>query len=363
MGKPSTDVAIIGGGLAGLALADHLQRAGIRFHLFEARQSLGGRVRAHSVGAGRFDIGPSWFWPGQPRLVAMADRFELEVFEQYASGTLTYETEAGEVQRGRGYASMQGSYRIVGGMPALTNGLVERLPADHVSLGTSVSAISRDGTTVALLGSDGTVLGSARRVVLALPPRVADQLRFSPALPDAAHRAMRDVSTWMAGQAKFLAVYDHPFWRDVGLSGDAMSRHGPMVEVHDASDPQSGQGALFGFIGVPADVRADNGQALHEACLAQLGRLFGEAALRPTDSLVQDWALESETAAQADWQADGQGSQSHPADGLPHALANLWDGHLMLGSTETASQFGGYLEGALEAAETVAGQLISQKTN
>lgn len=355
MDRFSVDVAIVGGGLSGLALADHLHRARVSFQLFEARQNFGGRVRAHSVGAGRFDIGPSWFWPGQPRLAAMANRFGLEIFEQYASGTLTYETETGEVQRGRGYASMQGSYRIVGGMAALTDHLVASLPANRVLPGVSIAEIRRDGAAINLLDSEKAVLGAARRVVLALPPRVADRISFVPALPDPAHTTMREVPTWMAGQAKFLAVYEQPFWREAGLSGDAMSRHGPMVEVHDASDPQSGLGALFGFIGVPADIRADNKQSLHEACLVQIGRLFGEAALHPIDSLVQDWALERETATLDDW----QGPQSHPAYGLPNALEHLWDGQLMFGSTETASQFGGYLEGALEAAEIVAGQLYA----
>lgn len=356
MAKLSVDVAIVGGGLAGLALADQLQRAGASFHLFEARQSLGGRVRAHSVGDGQFDVGPSWFWPGQPRLAAMVERFGLEVFEQHASGAQTYETETGEVQRGRGYASMQGSYRLVGGMPALTDSLAQGLPTDHLTLGASVAAIRRDGASLNLLQAEEDVLCSTNSVVLAVPPRVADTIIFSPALPDAAHEAMRAIPTWMAGQAKFLAVYDQPFWRPAGLSGDAMSRHGPMVEVHDASDPRSGHGALFGFIGVPAHIRADNRPALHDACLAQLGRLFGDAALSPIDCLVQDWALERETATQDDW----QGPQSHPDYGLPHALGDLWDGHLVFGSTEIADQFGGYLEGALEAAELVAARLKSR---
>jgi monoamine oxidase len=35
------------------------------------------------------------------------------------------------------------------------------------------------------------------------------------------------------------------------------------------------------------------------------------------------------------------------------SLANLWDGRLKLASTEMASQHGGYLEGACEAAAAV----------
>ena len=40
-----------------------------------------------------------------------------------------------------------------------------------------------------------------------------------------------------------------------------------------------------------------------------------------------------------------------PAYGLPKDLRSLWDGDLILGSTETAPQFGGFLEGAMAAAD------------
>ena len=45
-----TDIAIIGGGLSGLALARHLARDGCDFQLFEARNRFGGRI--HSLQPG-----------------------------------------------------------------------------------------------------------------------------------------------------------------------------------------------------------------------------------------------------------------------------------------------------------------------
>ena len=41
----------------------------------------------------------------------------------------------------------------------------------------------------------------------------------------------------MVGQAKALALYDRPVWRETGLSGSAFSRVGPLGELHDASLP------------------------------------------------------------------------------------------------------------------------------
>ena len=44
MGK---DIAIVGGGLAGLACAMGLEKAGIAYKLFEATPTLGGRVASY----------------------------------------------------------------------------------------------------------------------------------------------------------------------------------------------------------------------------------------------------------------------------------------------------------------------------
>lgn len=70
-----TDVLIVGGGLAGLSMADALHRAGRKFALLEARDRLGGRIKAARVGDSAFDLGPAWFWAGQPRIAALIDRF------------------------------------------------------------------------------------------------------------------------------------------------------------------------------------------------------------------------------------------------------------------------------------------------
>ncbi|KFA90172.1 hypothetical protein Q664_29805 [Archangium violaceum Cb vi76] len=59
-------------------------------------------------------------------------------------------------------------------------------------------------------------------------------------------RAWQHTATWMAPHAKYVAVFDEPFWRRLGLSGEARSRVGPLAEVHDASDC-GGEAALFGM--------------------------------------------------------------------------------------------------------------------
>ena len=135
-----------------------------------------------------------------------------------------------------------------------------------------------------------------------------------------------------------------------------MSRRGPMVEIHDASPVEGGPYALFGFIGVPPKFRADE-QALRQATLTQLVRLIGQGAAAPRALFIKDRAFDPLTATPAD-----AGSQStHPAYGLPAALENLWDGHLIPAGTEVAKGYGGYIEGALEAADAALERLMSQE--
>jgi monoamine oxidase len=154
----------------------------------------------------------------------------------------------------------------------------------------------------------------------------------------------------MAGQAKIVAVYDQPYWRMAGLSGDAMSQYGPMAEIHDASPARGGPYGLFGFVGVPANIRKQYREDLLAAAREQLVRLFGPELANPVSLTLQDWAHELLTATRLDHVQAGR----HPSYGMPLALNGLWDGRLQFGSTEMAPMFGGYLEGALEAAEFLA---------
>ena len=175
-------------------------------------------------------------------------------------------------------------------------------------------------------------------------------------MPAAAHQAMDDTVTWMAGQAKAVAIFETPFWRDAGLSGDGMSRQGPMVEIHDASPATGGPYALFGFIGVPPRARRDPA-ALEQAVAAQFVRLFGPEAATPTALTIKDWAFDPHTATQADQQP----LYAHPTYGLARSLQGLMDGRVIFAGTESAAQFGGYLEGALEAAENALVLLEQEK--
>ena len=200
----------------------------------------------------------------------------------------------------------------------------------------------------------------SQHVVLALPPRlVAQSLTFTDPLPSAANNRLNSIATWMAGQAKFVATYEQPFWRDQGMSGDGFSHRGPLVEIHDASPIRGGPYALFGFVGVPATHRDGHVVELKQAAIEQLVRMFGEDANKPLAVHLQDLAFEPFTSTEAD--RSSQGGHSRGAV-LP---ATEWDNRIVWSGTESADQHAhsnGYLEGAVEsglrAVETLTGILF-----
>jgi monoamine oxidase len=337
-----------------------LQDASVDWQLVEARDRWGGRILTKIVERQGYDLGPSWFWPGQARIDALVTELELGRFDQAHQGDAIYQDEHGDIHRGQGFASMQGSWRLKGGFGRLIDKLVSILPAERLHQNTAVSKISDNGGDAKSAIEVSTISGSvftASEVVLAIPPRVASQLDYEPALTSKVIDAAQNISTWMAGHAKVVAIYRTPFWKETGLSGDAVSRCGPLAEIHDASPFEGGPYALFGFVGTPASYRGGNTELQKHTIAKQLGLLFGEQGANPDEVLFQDWAFAPHTAMKLDQLP----LKSHPTYGRPDELKALWQDRLLFGSTEMGAQFGGFLEGAIEAADELAADLIKRQ--
>ncbi len=355
-----TDIFIAGAGLAGLALARGLHDRKTPFLLVEARERVGGRILSVEPAGDRqevtiADMGPSWIWPGQPRVATLLEQLGIEVFEQYSKGLLVYEDELGQVRRDLDYSTMAGSLRVTDGLGRLTRELAAQLPAETLRLSHRVTGIRQQdqGYQIDLEHAAGRLQVQANKVVLAIPPRVvAERIEFDPPLPEQVMQDLRSTPTWMAGHAKFFAHYQRPFWRDMGLSGDGISRSGPLMEIHDASPIEPGPGALFGFVGLPAGSPGREPARLIEDATRQLEQMFGPEAANPLDVIVKDWAEDIDTATPAD-----NASGPHPQYGISPAVAALAEQGLLFASTEMAQQFGGFVEGALEAAQATLQQL------
>ncbi len=344
------DLIIVGAGLAGLALAGRMAQGGSDVVVLEARSRLGGRVLSHVTSAGSYDLGPAWIWPAlQPRIAGLIRVAGAAVYEQAEAGGFIYQDQQGRTQRiARGFHQEPPSLRVPGGVEALIAAVARQSPRECVRLGVTVRrvTVTDEGVQVTAALADGVVTLRAERVALALPPRLLGAIEVSPALPAAVRARLGSVPTWMAGHAKALALYDSAHWRDAQLSGSAASHCGPLMEIHDASLPGAAEAALVGFFGWDAARRASQRATLADGVAAQLGVLFGARAGAPKAVIVQDWATEPWTAADADHAMAG----SHP-EYPPLPMPEPWGRRIPLGGSEPAPDFGGYLEGALAAAE------------
>lgn len=359
------DILIVGAGLSGLALADMLSKDAQNVAVLEARDRVGGRILSTGGPAPTqpmFDMGPAWVWPHQRHMLALIERLGLSLMPQSARGKLVFEDAAGAVRRDLDFATMGDALRVSGGLSQIPDALASVLPPAALRLGHAVTQLQigqDDLIEVHGSAADGPFQIAAHRVVLALPPRLAATLTFAPALPAALCARMAGVATWMAGHGKVMAVYDTPFWRDAGLSGDAISHRGPLMEIHDAAaDPQAtAAAALFGFIH-PNHLPRSPGLASFEASvLDQLGHLFGPRAATPRAVHVKLWADDPHTATEADRSLP----KAHPDYAPLSVTPSNWTDRLWLCGTETAEQEGGFLEGALIAAHETYHNLRAQR--
>ncbi|MEH1100143.1 flavin monoamine oxidase family protein [Micromonospora sp. CPCC 205561] len=242
--------------------------------------------------------------------------------------------------------------RIAGGPPVLAEAMAAALGPDAVRLRAPVRAISQDGAGVVVHTDTDRVEADA--VVVALAPALAGRIRYDPPLP-----ALRDALTQrmpMGSAIKVHAVYPEPFWRADGRSGVAFCLAGPVTETVDNSTPASPRGVLTAFsYGPDANaLRRMPAEARRTALLDALAAVAGPAARRPEEFVEYDWSADEWTrgcfcGAPTPGSWCGYGPELRRPVGRVH-----WAG------TETATRWAGYLEGAIEAGERTAAEVLAR---
>ena len=242
------------------------------------------------------------------------------------------------------------SLRLRGGAQQLSSGLAAAL-GDRVALGAAVTAIEQDRRGVRVRTAGGAEI-QAERVIVAAPPAVAREIAFTPALPAA--RELVHAEMAMGSVVKCVIAYARPFWRAAGLSGEAVSNGGPLRMVFDDSSADGGWAALVGFVvgDAVAGFRALDAAARRAAVIEALVRLFGEEAASPVDYVDHDWTAER-------W-SRGCYVGVMPPGVLTRVGAALRApcGRIHFAGTETATRWVGYLDGAIEAGDRAAAEVL-----
>ncbi len=239
--------------------------------------------------------------------------------------------------------------RLDGGAQLLPLGLAKRL-GDRVRLGAPVTRIVQRPDSVVVTAGDLQV--EAERAIVAVPRAIAARVEFEPSLPDA-HRLVGE--RLRPGRlTKCMALYERPFWRDDGLSGEAVTDAGPVTLTFDSSPRDGSAGVLLGFVGGPeADGMGRMSEGERRAAVLEcFARLFGPRAERPLAYAEQEWSAE-------EWSGGGPTSNFGPGGWTACGQALREPvGRVHWAGTETATVWSGYMEGALQAGERVAAEVL-----
>jgi monoamine oxidase len=85
-GTRAVDVAIVGAGFAGMCAARALRARGRSVVVLDARDRIGGRVKAGRIAGQTVDLGAQWVGARHERLKALLEEYRIEKADQYLEG-------------------------------------------------------------------------------------------------------------------------------------------------------------------------------------------------------------------------------------------------------------------------------------
>jgi monoamine oxidase len=241
--------------------------------------------------------------------------------------------------------------RFVGGSQQISLRVAAEL-GGNVVLNAHVRKIGQDGKGVKVQLDKGQL--SAKQVIVAVPPALTARIDYEPLLP-----VLRDQLTQrapMGSYAKVDVVYDRPFWREEGLTGQTVSLNGPVRVTFDSTPDEGSPGVLLGFIG-GSDARSWYGlsaEQRRQAVLANFTDYFGSRAGSPLEYVENAWAEE-------------RFSRGDPVAGLgPGTLLDFGAalrapvGRIHWAGTETSDYWVGYMDGAVRSGERAAAEVLAE---
>jgi monoamine oxidase len=241
-------------------------------------------------------------------------------------------------------------HRIKGGMQTLVEAMAQPF-LEKIFFQSPVKEISYSPNGVNILGEDFSL--SASKVILAVPPPLLAEIHFSPALPPAKTALLQNYP--MGRVAKCFMIYEKPFWRDLGFSGQSVSdENTPFQTLYDCSPADASKGILMGFV---VGSRADRFFALergtrHQEMTAVSSKYFGEKA---KESIAyEEFTMTDETWSRGCYAGlMREKAWTESKDAYRQSLPPLY-----FAGTEAAVKWHGYIEGAVLSGENAASEVI-----
>lgn len=349
MGVKKVKFLIIGAGLSGLTTANILRKNGEDdFIVLEARDRTGGRIFTKEG----IDLGATWFQEQHSYTNELLRKYNLDSFEQFGKGksVLVYNSMA-PAHFFESDPNAPSAKRISGGSEALIDALSAPIKS-KIELKSPVTSIKNLGGILEAQAKDKTY--HAEKVVVCLPPKIAQKIEYTPTLPTHLQEAMQKTHTWMSNAIKVGITYKEAFWKKKGLSGTIIGQIGPVIELYDHCNAAANQYSLMGFVN--EGLREETIENREERILAYLEKYLGPEARNYKSYIEKDWAQEEYTSG-----TPLKSVYMSPQYGNPVFQDTYFNDKLYFSGTETSSVYGGYLEGAIYSGLNTAKKILSQK--
>ncbi len=344
-------IGIIGGGLCGLTLAYKLKLKGVSVKLIEANSRLGGRIFTKDIEGTKVELGATWLWDYNTSLIELAEELGIQFFPQEMKGDALFESmSAHNPQRFQLPPNQQISYRVVNGTSQFIEKLTNQLAAEEIALNTQIRSVKEEGNKLVLNSSDKEFV--VDQLISTIPPQLlVNSVEFSPSLPSEIVRLGNTTHTWMQDSIKCAVTFTSAFWKQQGLSGVGFSHVGPFMELYDHSNKANTTFALMGFLN--GGLAQESFEKRKEKVLGQLIKFFGDEVKDEFISYEEKvWGQEPLTLFPSN-----RFLSAHQNNGHSMYQEPLFNGKFIIGGTETASSYAGYMEGAVHRALEIAKEL------
>jgi monoamine oxidase len=240
---------------------------------------------------------------------------------------------------------------VEGGAGSIARKMADEL-GDAIHLNAPVRSITQHDDHV-IVESDAVSV-SARQVVVATPPALTLEIAFDPVLPDDRLTLYRN--TIGGPETKTLVVYDQPFWRAEGFSGQT-SEPGSAAEVTLDATPASGSPGVIGaFTFGPVAERIDalDPTERRRLVVKALTDRLGPCAASPVDFIETPWWAQEWTRGC---------SFAHIRPGFLSRYGHLIRvpfGRVHWAGTETSTTSHGAMDGAVRSGERAANEILTR---
>jgi len=246
--------------------------------------------------------------------------------------------------------------KFIGGTQQISERMAEKLGSDRVLKSSPVVGIDQQSKTEIIVKTLDGKQFKTKYIILAIPPLLQMKIHFKPSLPPLRNQLNQRCP--MGTVMKTMIYYSRPFWRENGLCGSFLiegdDKH-PMFLTLDDTKPDGSFAAIVGFI------LADKCRRLVKFSAEERKNLIANSLAEATGLREFSKPVHYE---EKNWMEEQYVGGCYTAMYPPGFFTRYGKcirtpiDRIYFAGTETATQWSGYMEGAIQAGERAAREIL-----